>query len=1373
MVKHQKQLVNRPSLSMFVGDAQGLPKDLLTMSEMRDLLLSSNTASSSMMYWRAHSIFLMQLRSILQRENGTQRAYAFSMYLLGTAYPLAMTNANSDTGQYGGMDPRVAVFTKLGEAAFPGSRFQSSLAQGFAEGARAVRGELTDGKWYLDAHPGTLMSSLLLVNASLAYSNRNWRLKANNIELMFRSIISDIGMNLCFLNYALQMAPNGIGFINWIKNLQGCILSDARRVDTPYEETVQKGRGCGADKTMGEFTNSQHSSSYRQPNGVDITPIPTIVDCKGFTNAAFWHLFTEMVDKNGKVLSRPQTNPATVYCTDITPFNPSQAASGAVNQHEKICQLTPRNTLAPSAGKRTTTVRNERTQNFDSVDQVLVFFWRCIALAQNLRTGNPFEQTLKVICTSVAAGAVDVAPLRRGGAMDAEADGRHDMGEEGKYTSQNIVPHIKKTTRLLNHDAVGVALVVADAQNRGYYGHIQSLVEAAVFGVVANLVRVHVAYMLPDAASHAEWGRHVQKVEARMPPTGLLMHAMHTLEHRAVHAMSFSDIVHRTAVNFIANPCPMETLPVYAATLINNTFDWGFWLMLGLFAELFEIPALPVEEVERLYGESDYCTSEEVSAPLRAWLSAYGFDDGAATPERVGDVMYGAYSTSPMARSAVYITTNTAADAALTGDDLACVLGSDKSAGGGGGGGGGVWGASGSAPVSRERKVAKNIAKLVFDKYENHLSAACNVTTEDAVEIMLARYMNKPMHFPKFGKVPASQGVDSVDSLLERLGHGSVSAGNAGMMDQSNYVDGASAEARKCKFSTGGGHSYRVAPWACVNAGGNVWRFGVELRFLILARSVFGTSHGVSQTSVQKVFDHMTKQILLERIPPSIFPYSAYVTSMPDADGLALSISTIDSHATRPSTMVRALPTSAIVDRNASAIPGVLPCMHMPEDVNIVAAQWRLAERLSDPKLTVSHRDVHIEELVTPCIPLDTWVSVDVVLRPATADTHDFSAASAEYQPAALYIHAKTQRVTWVVRREHIDPVQLEKRTTSFGLSGAIGGDAAGSDAWHKDFERSSFLGVQQALAATARAYVRFVPIFLRHGVLVEVPMLGDLTHYMVLQPWADADVKGIEPPLRPDSVWYNPSTMGYLAGSEYAPDDEEYSYRLWPTLADVKPLRPGDNGDDPVRRPWAARRINLEAFAKRTLNFELDYSGDADANIEIFEDLYLQQLCAYTCDDNQYANISSLHVEQHMVRTGSHVIVDAMHPVMRKLALAPGVMRFSHTCAPDGTADGGAAIAKKGTSLEDVTALEAAADVHPVLHAMLLYELPESIALRSHGLEEYEVWVGIRLLDESSKHVTAHYMAVPSRALIPPSRLEGLGYMQAVFDLYHCKPTT
>ena len=327
------------------------------------------------------------------------------------------------------------------------------------------------------------------------------------------------------------------------------------------------------------------------------------------------------------------------------------------------------------------------------------------------------------------------------------------MGEEGKYTSQNIVPRIKESTRLLNHNAVGLALVVANTQKRGYYGKIRSLVEAPVFDMIANLVRMHTMYMLPDAATHAELRRHVQKVQARMPPTGLLLHSIHALSHALVHAIPFADIVHCTAYNWTTNPCPMEMLPMLIATIISNTFDWVLWLMLGVFAELFEIPAIQADELELLFSNKDYSVLTKHTGPLCEWLETFGFSDGSGG-ERAGDVIYQKLRVSAMARSAVYISTMSSGDAELASDDLACVIGTDKFQGS-------SFRAHGLAPppAGEERKVAKHVAKIMFDKYESRLSGACNITTADAVEIMLICYINKPMHFPKFGTMPPCCGV--------------------------------------------------------------------------------------------------------------------------------------------------------------------------------------------------------------------------------------------------------------------------------------------------------------------------------------------------------------------------------------------------------------------------------------------------------------------------------------------------------------------------------------------------------------------------------------------------------------------------------------
>jgi len=608
---------------------------------------------------------------------------------------------------------------------------------------------------------------------------------------------------------------------------------------------------------------------------------------------------------------------------------------------------------------------------------------------------------------------------------------------------------------------------------------------------------------------------------------------------------------------------------------------------------------------------------------------------------------------------------------------------------------------------------------------------------------MLFRYMNKPMHFTKFGKVPGARGVESVDSILERLGHDMCSAGRAGSADGEHYVDGGAAAARQSKKASG--HSYRVAPWACVNAGGNVWRFGVELRFLLLARAIFGTSHGVSQTSVQKVWDHMTRQLLLERIPATIFPYSTYVTTMPDPDGLALTISTLASHAQRPSTMVRPLPESAVVDKNSSSIPGLLPCRQMPEDITIVSAQWRLAERMSDKNAAVAHSDVHVEELTTPPIPHNTWVSLDLVQRAPAADGASFTGSAAAYASVALFIHPGSQKVSWAVQAARTDPVLLRQHAASFGLSAALACDKLA--AWRAPLTLRTSPSIAAALAATAATYTRFHPIFHRRGVLVEVPVVGALTAYLVLLPWDAEDLTEVPP--GPGPCWFNPGTMGYLAGAGEAPDGDNYSQRLWPCLGEV--TEPDQRAPQLSAAEAAARRHGLFTAVQNTLGFGAEDVGGEEALVCEIQ----KQLAVYTEADPVLANLSSARVDQYLVKVGEPLLLDAMHPVLQA--------RFGASARLAAPLDA----LKKGAALAELVEHAAGARVHPVVECMLLYELPASIAAPRPDAGEFLVSVGVRQIHSVSKHVDAIYLAVPSRALVPRSRLDALGLLPALFEIY------
>ena len=171
----------------------------------------------------------------------------------------------------------------------------------------------------------------------------------------------------------------------------------------------------------------------------------------------------------------------------------------------------------------------------------------------------------------------------------------------------------------------------------------------------------------------------------------------------------------------------------------------------------------------------------------------------------------------------------------------------------------------------------------------------------------------------------------------------------------------------------------------------------------------------------------------------------------------------------------------------------------------------------------------------------------------------------------------------------------------------------------------------------------------------------------------------------------------------------------------------------------------------QNTLGFAAEDVGGEDALVCEIQ----KQLAVYTEADPVLANLSSAHVDQYLVKVGEPLLLDAMHPVLQARFAAS--VRLA---APLNAL-------KKGAALANLVEHAAVAGVCPVVECMLLYELPASIAPPCADAGEFLVWVSVRQIRSVSNHVDAIYLAVPSRALVPRSRLEGLGLLLALFDLY------
>ena len=324
----------------------------------------------------------------------------------------------------------------------------------------------------------------------------------------------------------------------------------------------------------------------------------------------FWvcrYLFTQTYDQSGKAISKPTELPPPMYCHEM-PTQDKSSAGSSVNIPGRLCSLLPRNTEVDQAGKRTLTLKNEKTGNHECAEQRIVYFFPLLSLAQNSESDNALEHTLGVVCTNVAAGSVDIEESEGAASSNAEyrTTGYNDMGDSCKYTVKNNDPTVNMCKRMFAHDVRAVCIAVSGQQWRGWLLDSGASIETMVYDILANYVYMHKCIQTQDARLTAQRGRETQKTQARLPPTSLYMHAANALSHRNVQTMSWAEITSNAALNWMSDPSPLELIPLFLATMVENTFDWGFWLVLAIFADYFDTPCMNIQDVEEMFADTGY-----------------------------------------------------------------------------------------------------------------------------------------------------------------------------------------------------------------------------------------------------------------------------------------------------------------------------------------------------------------------------------------------------------------------------------------------------------------------------------------------------------------------------------------------------------------------------------------------------------------------------------------------------------------------------------------------------------------------------------------------------------------------------------------------
>jgi len=1129
---HQKQISSRSIFSNFMHTQDCMPRNILTLSDLRTSFLSEDNAGRQMMYRRAIPVRDRQIVSIKGNDNHTQRGYGLQYYLHGTVFPLAYANARSDTGNYGGRDPAASVFNEIGEYQNMGSMFLSNIAESFQEAYSKLLALDKGNKWYLKEYTGTLYATLHLWKASLDHMNENFRLKPNNVQLLFRLMQSDIGVRLTFLVNAIGTAPNGIGLTNIVKNFGGHIMRKAQRTSAQFETKNAKAWGTGADCTTAKFIEIISPENNGCPSTIPHSNCGKPDDFRKTTEAGTWYLLTQTYDQSGKPLPKQAELPPTMYCNEM-PVTDSRSGGNVVNMHAKLCSIIPRNTEVAQAGKRTLTHKNEKTGNHEGVEQFLVWFLYIILICQNLESNNAMEHTLNAVCTTVPAGAVDNDDGNTA-ADSFKSCGHNDMGDSCKYTVKKNDKTVDFCKRLFAYCARAVCISVSGMQWRGWLPDSPALAESMVFDMLANYVYMHTSIQTQDARLTAQRGRETQKAQARLPPTALYMHAANALLQRNVKTMTWSEITCHAALNFMADPAPLELIPLFLGTMIENTFDWGFWLVLGLFAEFFETPYLDVQEAENLFADAKYVVPDAASKATRKWLSGFGIG-GHTTGKVRGELLFKIENGESIQNSALYITTKWDSDMAVSSSKLAFNMPSFNGgggAGGGGGGGGGGFsrdshGASNSAlTASVSWKMTEHIGAVMYAKYEKKLNSACNINSPEDLAIMLYRYMDAPVCYPKFGKVPCGNGFQSWDGILKGLGCDSHHVAEGQHEDSDKFVDGLHDSMRQ--YISQDNYSYNVPPWTFNNRGGSVFSFGVEPRFLILARAIIGTKPLISQTSVQSIFDHFVLQTVKNRIPATVYPYCTLFTGMPDINGNGLSMQKIDEeemYRDRPSTLLRSLPCASIKDMSAASIPGISPNGTMVEDMAVLNKFQRICQMVD-----MNFDALHLDDLAPPQLPFYTWVYLELVQKTDSLDQSKFDASKARYKKTCIYIDPKNNKITRFISTATFARTRDRDQI-----------DLADPDANKMRSQNKVFRDITDTVMPLKKGFFRYAPIYNRAGTLVYVDGVG----YLVLVPWRveDTHMPAGQYPTWLKSVYLNPQNMCYLAVSEGLDLHETSSY--------------------------------------------------------------------------------------------------------------------------------------------------------------------------------------------------------------------------------------
>ena len=1052
MATHTAGLADSGLYASFMETDSALDPAVRTVEDFRLSLLRETSTATGMIYGRAECFYRAQMRSIAFETDVTRRLRAWSAYLLTVAQPLARTYAAVDSGRFGGRDGRINVFFRLGDLRQHKEGLACRLAGVFRDGIRGMYDEMAgDERWCLGRHRGTLLEPLIALNAVMAWRNGFMCLKKNNLELFFRLVVSGLSFKLSHNKCVIPQAPNHIGTTLWVLDFMGRVLVDHK--DGKRQGTQVKTWGCGVDKVEAEYELADHPKTYAASAGLEnLAEYPELRDTRNSSDLG--------LQKTHSVAGQSETLrsvPDRYFCTEIK-SNMGSNATGRT-EYGKFCDMMARQTRSGAAPSRTTCVK-DALGNIVPQTEYGAAYMELLLASSNQETRRDCVHTFAAVVTRCFSGALDTVDSGTSGG----AAGAVDLGVGSRFVNQPLDDKVHNGSGWFFLATMAVAQVTASIQMRGLLAVTPTVMDRAVMETLYQLVGhpAHLPYIAPEAGCVSQWSREKEKVESVMPALGLLLHASNAfLKHdpEALGGMKFAEFVHDCTVNWLAAPVPVEILPELHVRLLNQTMDWCFWLLMGIFIDFFQVPTVDAGCLEAFFDGSTTTLPARDADKIRTWLGLQCMLD--TDPAAAAGM-------SLVRQSCMFITTPADPNGDSDANSLCLVnvastrLGEDT-------------------PVLK-RACDKFAAKL-HARYGARLKNSCNIHNAAALSVMLWRYANRGMPKDRFGAVctTGKRGWESWHALQRALSpHAAGPSASAKVLDgHASNVQGEVA---------GASHALYAAPaLVCELHEGNEWSFGVEPRFLLWAAAIFGGGNPISQPTLQRVPVHWTQRVFSHRIPASVYPYGVLFGSVPSVQQDGLTVAPLAAAATRPHTMTRSLPQTAVEENNPRMLQAVVDG-RMPEDYMLVEAQERLARIVAcDAYGADDYQVASLPELSLAALPPQRWVHF-VVRR----DTEHFAAAA------------------WLNAESRADEEYAVQVRMAFPALGADGDTVPGTQSQSADACYGPTL--RSAVAAAGGGHILMRPCFCRPGILVQH---GDKLGTLV--PWDE-----------PGLGYFDPARMAY-----------------------------------------------------------------------------------------------------------------------------------------------------------------------------------------------------------------------------------------------------